>query len=424
MSPGLLFLIQALTVLVLPPVLLHAAGLRRLLPLVVVQIIVGIALGPSLFGRIAPDLYHAFLNADSLSTLSGIGSFAVLVFGLITGLHLDPGIFKRNARTVTAVLLANIVVPTTLGSLAGFWILQRHPEELPPGVAATAFTLAIGICAGVTALPVLGAILREMKMVAGRTGQLALGIAGTKDAVLWIGLGVLLLVAGNGGGDLNALIRLALVPLYFFAMVRLVRPMLRTMVLARMKDHAIDERAVAIVCALTIASALATEALGLHYIFGAFVTGAVAPAEIRKPILDRLEAVTVALLMPFFFTLTGMRTLIDFGSHAFVDVFFVTTAAAVCGIVGGTAIAARMAGESWRVGFALGSLLQTKGLMELIVLTILLDAGIISTTIFAALILMAVVATALAMPLTRLMSAHQGWVQRGVPPRAVPDQQA
>jgi Kef-type K+ transport system membrane component KefB len=407
-TPGLVFLIQALVVLVLPPALLHISGLKRLVPLVVVQIVVGITLGPSVLGRIAPDIYQTFVNPASLSALSGIGSVAVLLFGLITGLHLDPGVFYGSGRTVSAVVVANIVVPAALGCLAGFWVLGRHPEELAPSVTPVEFAIAIGICTGVTALPVLGALLGEMKLLDHRIGHLALGIAGIKDAILWIVLGVLLTTAaGRADGSLGALARLLFVPIYLIVMVRLVRPLLGRMVRSRTEDHAIDEQALAVVGAVTIASALVTEAMGLHFIIGAFVTGAVMPIELRKPILNRLQAMTLVLLMPFFFTLTGMRTLIDPGSSAFLDVFIGSTAAAIIGIVGGTAISARLMGESWVLSLTLGALLQTKGLMELIVLTILLDAGIISATVFAALILMAVVSTALAMPVARLMLAQQ-----------------
>jgi Kef-type K+ transport system membrane component KefB len=159
--------------------------------------------------------------------------------------------------------------------------------------------------------------------------------------------------------------------------------------------------------AVTIASALATETMGLHYIIGAFVTGAVMPMNLRKPILDRLQVLTVALLMPFFFALTGLRTFVDLGSPAFLEVFLIATAVAVVGVVGGTAVAARLVGASWPFALGLGALLQTKGLMEVIVLTILLDAGIISANVFAALVQMAVVSTALAMPLARLMLARE-----------------
>ena len=163
-----------------------------------------------------------------------------------------------------------------------------------------------------------------------------------------------------------------------------------------------------VVGAATIASALATELMGLHYIIGAFLVGAIIPAKLHQPILDRLQVMTVALLMPFFFTLTGMRILIDPSSPALLEVFAITTAVAAFGIVGGTAAAARLTGEPWSVAFSLGSLLQSKGLTELVVLTILLDARIISPTIFTAMILMALVSTALTMPLARFDSRENG----------------
>jgi Kef-type K+ transport system membrane component KefB len=199
------------------------------------------------------------------------------------------------------------------------------------------------------------------------------------------------------------------VPLYLFLMVRVVRPVLGRMLAARMpvrvKDRTlvkeVNARALVVVGAATIASALATELMGLHYIIGAFLIGVIMPVHLRQPIIDRLQVMTVALLMPFFFALTGMRTLIDLGSPTLVEVFTITTGVTAIGVIGGTAVAARLFGETWSFGLSLGSLLQAKGLTELIVLTILLDAGIVSPRIFAAMILMALVCTALAMPLAR-----------------------
>ncbi len=258
------------------------------------------------------------------------------------------------------------------------------------------------------ALPVLGAILGEMNLLGHRLGNLALGLAGINDIVFWIFLGVLLTVtAGRSGAGLGLppVYLLLLLPAYLFLMVRFVRPLLGNMIIARMRDDSINARALVLVGAATIASALATELMGLHYILGAFLIGVVMPISLRRPILDRLHVVSVALLMPFFFTLTGMRTLIDLNSSALVEVFIATTAAASVGIIGGTAAAARLFGEKWRVAFGLGWLLQSKGLTELIVLSVLLDAHIISPKIFSAMILMALVTTALAMPLARLTLA-------------------
>ena len=309
------------------------------------------------------------------------------------------------------------MVPTALGTLAGYWCIARHPRELAPGISPTEFSLAVGICTGMTALPVLGAILREMDLLGRRIGHLALGIAGVNDTVLWIFLSALLMmVDGQAIGAPGALTRFLFVPVYLVVMVRVVRPRLASLVIARMRDEVLNERAVVVVGAVTITSALATEAMGLHYIIGAFVTGAVMPDNLRKPILDRLQVMTVALLMPFFFTLTGLRTAIDPSSAAFLELFIVATVVAVTGIIGGTGVASRLVGEPWPRALALGALLQTKGLMELIVLTVLLDARIISANVFGALVLMAIVSTTLAMPVARLMLAQENKRHRRAPP--------
>ena len=407
MTPALIFLVQAFVIVALPVAILRFSRLKGRVPLVVVQIVVGLALGPSLFGRLAPDYYQLFFNQAALAPLSGIGSVAVLVFGLITGLHLDPKTFRGNGVATSAVACANIVVPTALGCAGGLWILARHPEELMSGISPLEFAVAFGICIGMTALPVLGALLSEMGLLGRRIGDLALGIAGINDAALWIVLALLLTtVAGRAAGGPGVLASILLVPAYLIGMARVVRPLLGGMIIARMRDGKVEERALVVVGAVTIASALVTEAMGLHYILGAFVTGAIMPENLRKPILDRLRGLTLALLMPFFFTLTGLHTFIDLSSPAFLEIFAIATAVAVIGITGGTALAARLVGEAWPFALGLGALLQTKGLMELIVLTILLDARIISPNVFAALIPMAVVSTALAMPLAKLFLAR------------------
>jgi Kef-type K+ transport system membrane component KefB len=289
--------------------------------------------------------------------------------------------------------------------------LARHPEELLPGVNPAEFMAAIGICITMNALPVLGAILGEMGLLGNRIGKLALGVAGVNNIVLWMFLGILLTAAAGHSGQghgLPPIYLVVLASLYLSLMVRVVRPRLGKMVMARMRDEVINARALMVVGGATIASALATELMGLHYIIGAFLVGAIIPAKLHEAILDRLQVVTVALLMPFFFTLTGMRILIDPSSSSpvLLEMFIVTTAVAVVGIVGGTAASARLSGEDWSTAFGLGSLLQSKGLTELIVLTILVDAQITSPRIFTAMILMALVSAALTMPLARLTLAR------------------
>ncbi len=313
MTPSAIFLLQAFVIVAVPVALLRISGLKGLLPLVAVQIVVGIALGPSVFGRLAPDYFQTFAGPAALSSLSGLASVAVLIFGLVSGLHLDTAIFSGRDKVFWPTAIANVAIPLALGCLAGYWILARYPEELPAGVTPAVFMAAIAISVTMKALPVLGAILGEMDLLGRRIGNLALGVAGFNDIVLWIMLAGLLTAAAaghaGGGQGLSPLYLLVLAPAYLLFMVRIVRPALGDMVKVRMRDEAISARALVVVGSATIASALTTELMGLHYIIGSFVVGAIMPANLRKPILDRLQVMTVALLMPFFFTVTGMRTL-------------------------------------------------------------------------------------------------------------------
>ena len=274
------------------------------------------------------------------------------------------------------------------------------------------------------ALPVLAAIFEEMGLFGSRISHLALGVAGVNDIALFALLGILLTIAaawsgGHGHGLLPVWLLIA-APAYLFVMIAFVRPMLARLVTARIDDddETMTTRGAVIIGAATIGSGLATELIGLHYIIGAFVVGAIMPASLNKPILDRLQVMTVALLLPFFFTLTGMRTLIDLNSPLLLQVFAITMGVGVIGIIGGAALTARIFGETWSFGLALGSLLQAKGMTELVVLSVLLDAHIVSGGIFAAMILMAVASTAISMPLARLALAKS---ESGVPRETRPN---
>lgn len=409
MTASIIFLLQVFIVVVVPFAILRAFRLRGVVPLVVVQILIGIALGPSLFGRLGPDHYYlTFFNKEALSQLSGIASVALLFFGLITGLHLEPHVLRGNGRAFAFVAVASVLIPTGLGFLAGLWIAASQPAELGSHITATQFAEAFGICTGVTALPVLGAILHEMGLLRSRIGNLALGIAGVNDGALWVLLALLLTnVAGRAPEGPGLLVTAIILPVYIALMASAVRPWLRHVIGRRVKNGAINESGLAILCAVTTGSALVTQALGLHYLLGAFLTGVIMPEELRRPILERIELMTLGLLMPFFFLLTGLRTLIDVNSAALLEIFVIATGVAIIGKVGGTALAARIAGEAWPNALGLGALLQTKGLMEVVVLTILLDGGVISNQVFSALILMAVVSTGLAMPLAAWLLAKE-----------------
>lgn len=412
MTTDLLFLVQAFIIIVLPWAVSQTLRLSELVPLVVIQIIIGVALGPSLFGRVLPDAFNVLFNPAALSPLSGAASIAVLFFGFITGLHFDAETLQGRNRGFALIAAASVVVPTAAGIVGGLWLAFRHPSSLGSKTNAGEFAIAVGICVGVTALPVLSAILGELKLIDKRIGDFALGVAAVNDATLWLLLGGLMAAADRSRSNMGLLATLCLLPIYLVLMTKFVRPRLRQTIGSLMYGGSIGEPALVVVGACAIGSAATTEAIGLHYVFGAFVAGAIIPRELRQPILDRLQAMTIGVLIPFFFILTGLRTLIEPTSPAFVEIFLVTMLLGVAGKIGGTAVAAMLAGEAQSFAWRLGILVQTKGLMEVVVLNILLDRGVISNTVFSALTLMAVTSTALVMPLLRI----RRW--RDAPPTA------
>lgn len=397
MSPVALFLIQALLALAVPVILWRLVRLRRWLPLAVVQIAVGIILGPTLLGGWAP--VSPLISAEALVPLAGIANFAVILFGFVIGLHLDPAQLRGSGPALVILGCGSALVPAALGAGAGLILATQHPQTIGVHASPMAFAAAIGICAGVTALPVLASILLQMRLGQYRLGQLALSCAAINDALLWVALAALLAwgvpAAHPAVGPWPALLG---GPLLVAMLLLVVRPWLARQ--AR-PGQRIDDLRLAGVSAFMLATAAITEVLGLHAVLGAFLAGLSLPPPWRQAIAARIEGPVAVLLMPFFFVLTGLRTDIDFSSPAFVATLTLTLAASTVGKVLGTAILARLAGEPWREALALGALMQTKGLMEIVVLTILKDAGVIGAAAFSALVVMALISTALTMPLVR-----------------------
>jgi Kef-type K+ transport system membrane component KefB len=402
--PISLFLIQALLVLVVPALAWHAAGLRRLMPLAVVQILTGIVLGPSLLGRLLPETLGPLIASEALAPLSGIATLAVLLFAFVTGLHLETGQLRGRGRAFLVLSVGSTALPALAGAVAGLALAWIHPELLGANATAVGFAAAVGIAAGVTALPVLGAILREMGLLQRPLGRLALACAAVSDGLLWLLLALLLAqVAGAGTRAGWSLAAFVSGPAYAAFLLAVARPLLARLVARRPPgEGGPGDLALIAACAAALGSAAVTEALGLHPVLGAFLAGAAVPKALRWPLLLRLEAPVAVMLMPFFFVLTGLRTVIEPASASFLTAFLLGTLAASLGKLGGTALLARATGEPWPAALALGALMQTKGLMEVVVLTILLDAGIIGPAAFSALVLMALVSTAATMPLTRL----------------------
>ena len=400
-TPVLLFLVQALLLIAVPFLLWRLTGIRRVAPMVVVQILFGVALGPSLLGHAVPELWAALFAPASLAPLAGLSWLAVVLFAFLTGLHLDVTEFRGRGGAFLAVGLSSLVVPTALGGALGLWIAGAVPGMAGPAASPGLFAAGFGICLGVTALPVLGAILREMGLLEQRVGRLALGYAAVNDAMLWVLVTAVLAWASGRGGDGVAVVA-ALGASYLAASAFFAKPLLERLFARVAPDGRIGDTVLVLTCAGLLASAAVTEAIGLHYILGAFVAGTVMPKRLARAVLDRLEHFATLVLLPFFFTLTGLRVDLDVSEPGQWVVFALATAATIAGKVLGTALPARLSGESWAESWRLGTLMPCKGLMEVIVLTILLDARVLSVEAFSALVLMAIVTTALTQPLTLL----------------------
>ena len=270
-----------------------------------------------------------------------------------------------------------------------------------PNATAWLFATGFGICIAVTALPVLAALLKEMRIVDTALGQQALAFAAMTDGGLWIAVSALLIVAA--GSQAEATWHLALFPIYLVVTIVILPWLMHRILSTRDSNGEKSDTVLIVACTLAFASACASEFVGLGYVVGAFLAGVAMPGDIREALIRRLDWPVTLLLMPFFFMTTGLRTEADLLSPAVLGMAAAATILAMAGKIGGVTVPAIAFGGNPRRSLALGVLLQSKGLMEVLVVTVLIDAGILTTTVFSALILVAVFCTVAAMPLTRLI---------------------
>ncbi len=398
MTPIAIFFVQACLVVGTPLILWRSFRLGGIVPLVVMQIVGGIVLGPSLLGVIWPEHWQALFGAQKLVALSGLQWLAVVLFAFLSGLHIGDTETRGLRRIAISAAVGCVSLPFVLGVGAGWLLGNWRPALLGEAATTWQFAIAVGLSMAVTALPVLGAILREMQLTDSTAGRLALACAAVSDAAIWIVLSCILASTGQVAAQdpLRLVIGGAVYVTVMFALVRPLRPLLARW-LPTLRGG--DARLAAVVV-LIFASACAAELVGLHYILGGFLAGVVLPRHAAADIGRQLEPTTVVVLMPFFFLMTGLRTDLNTAGADALIVFAVATLVAVIGKMAGTALPARWAGLGRRDAWTLGALAQTKGLMEVVVLSILLENRLISTPAFSGLLLMALATTVVAKPFT------------------------
>ncbi len=362
-------------------------------PMVIAEMIAGIALGPSLFGLLWPGAFNALFPAATLGTLKTLSQLGLVLFMFLVGLELDPKLLRGRQRASIMISHTSIVVPFLLGAGAAYWLYAGYA---PKGVAFLPFALFLGTAMSVTAFPVLARILNERNLLQSRVGAIAIACAAVDDVTAWCLLAVVVALT-RATGLAAAMWTIGLSLSFILLMVFVVRP-----VLVRVERKVIEKRGsltpgiVAAVLFMLLISAVITERIGIHALFGAFLFGAVLPKEggFAKALAAKLESVAVLLLLPLFFAFSGLRTRIGLvsGAEQWL-VVVVIIALATLGKFGGSTLAARVTGMRWREASAIGVLMNTRGLMELIVLNVGMDLGVISPALFAMLVLMALVTT-------------------------------
>jgi len=374
-------------------------------PPVVGEIIAGILLGPSLLGRLVPGV-SAYLFPSAVGPfLNIIAQVGVILYMFLVGLELDPALLRKRGHATVAISHASIIAPFLLGALIA---LMLYPRLSTSDVPFTCFSLFLGVSMSVTAFPVLARILTDRKIHKTRMGAIALTCAAVDDVTAWCMLAFVVSVAQ--AQSTGAVTTLAMALAYIAFMLLVVRPgMVRLSLLYGNRGRLTQGVLAAIFVALLL-SASATELIGIHAVFGAFALGALIPHDsgMARELTDRLEDIVIVLLLPAFFAYTGLRTQIGLVSgweQWMICLLIVIVASA--GKFGGSVIAARITGLKWRDSAALGVLMNTRGLMELIVLNIGLEMKVISPTLFAMLVIMALVTTFATTPILHLITRGQ-----------------
>jgi Kef-type K+ transport system membrane component KefB len=368
-------------------------------PQVVGEMVAGILLGPSVLGLLAPRVEAFVFPEKSLPFLNTLSQVGLVLFLFAVGLEHDLSRLRSHKATAVIASHASIFVPFFLGSLLALLLYPRLSDDR---VTFVQFSLFLGTAMSITAFPVLARILEERRLVDTDVGSTAIVCAAVDDVTGWLVVAGVLLAVGAQRPKYPLWATVPLVGLYAAGMIfgapRLLRPLAGRCEARGGLAHG----ALAIVTLFAFASATATERLGIHPLFGAFLAGTAVPREFgfNKAVSRRLEDMTVVLLLPLFFAYSGLRTHVGLLRGPAMWLYFAAIlAVAIAGKLGGATAAARATGMSWRESTAVGTLVNARGLVELVVLNIGLDAGLISPSLFAIMVLMAITTTVITTPL-------------------------
>ncbi len=366
------------------------------------EIVAGLALGPSLLGWLSPATMALLFPPASLVTLSLLSQFGVVLFMFVVGMELDVQHLRDKASTAIMISHASIVVPFLMGATLALFI---YTPLAPASTSFTAFALFMGIAMSITAFPVLARILDDRGLSKTPLGSTALACAAIDDASAWCILAFVIAIVQATGVN-GSIVTILLVLLFIGVMLFLVKPGIETLITERVEKQKYSKGLLAGTVAFALACAWFTESLGIHALFGAFLAGVVMPSAsgVSHFLKEKLEAFCSAALLPLFFAFTGLRTEIRLlNEWAGWLMCAAIILVAVAGKLGGSMLMARFTKMSWRDSFAIGILMNTRGLIELVILNIGYDLGILSGRIFVMMVIMALVTTFMTAPLLSLL---------------------
>ena len=367
-------------------------------PQVVGEMIAGVVLGPSLLGLFLPDLQAAIFPKETRNVLYAGAQLGVGLYMFLVGLTLNLDHFRTKARSAAAVSAAGIAVPFLLAVLVTP-LLLNVPGLFAPGIGTGSATLFLGACIALTAFPMLARIIHERGLADTSLGTLSLTAGAFDDAVSWCVLAVVLATFGGGAGI--AVIAIGGAVLYAAFLILFGRRLLAPLGRAVEARGEMSMTVLSITLTLFCISAFFMDAIGIHAIFGGFILGVFMPRGLFVVELKRkVEPLAVVLLLPMFFTYSGLNTRMDMvNSPSLLLIALGVLAVSILAKFGACWAAARLAGEDNRTALGIGALMNSRGLMELIIINIGLQKGIIGPTLFAMLVLMAIVTTVMATPL-------------------------
>jgi Kef-type K+ transport system membrane component KefB len=361
-------------------------------PTVIGEILAGILLGPSLLGLYFPEFSLALFPKESLGNLQFLSQIGLILFMFVIGMELDIKVLKNKANDAVVISHASIIIPFALGMGLAYFV---YDSFAPEGTQFISFALFLGIAMSITAFPVLARIIQERGMHKTKLGTVIITCAAADDITAWCILAIVIAIV-KAGSFVSALYTIALAAMYVLVMLKLVRPFLKRIGDVNAEKTHLTKSIVAIFFITLIFSSWATEVIGIHALFGAFMTGAIMPenTKFRDIFIEKVEDIALVLLLPLFFVFTGLRTQIGLLNDIYLwKITGVIIMVAVAGKFIGSALAARFVGQNWKNSLIIGALMNTRGLMELVVLNIGYDLGILTPEIFAMMVIMALVTT-------------------------------